>query len=221
MYNEIIFENRVKTVWEAENCNKSRHKNINQNKMESSPYKKIKNSINHWYLLLIVGLLYIALGIWVFVTPLTSYLALAILFSVSFLVSGISEIAFSISNRKELDSWGWKLASGLFTTIVGLILIASPLLTITTLPLYIGFVVLFRSIMAISFSIELSSFGVKQWGWLLFMGILGLIFSYILIWNPMFAGLTIVYWTGLALITLGIFSIYFSVQLNKLHKIAA
>jgi uncharacterized membrane protein HdeD (DUF308 family) len=75
--------------------------------------------------------------------------------------------------------------------------------------------------MAISFSIELSSYGVKQWGWLLLMGIIGLIFSYILIWNPVFAGLTLVYWTGLALITLGIFSIYFSIQLNKLRKISA
>lgn len=188
--------------------------------MKNSPFKVIKNGINHWYVLLIVGLLYIALGIWVFMTPLSSYLALAILFSVSFLVSGISEIVFSISNRKELDSWGWKLASGMLTTVVGMILIASPLLTMTTLPLYVGFVVLFRSIMAISFSIELRSYGVKPWGWLLLTGILGLIFSYILLWNPVFAGLTLVYWTALALITLGIFSIYFSLQLNKIRKIA-
>lgn len=189
--------------------------------METLSLKTINNSIKHWYLLLIVGLIYIAMGIWVFLTPLSSYLALALLFSISFLVSGISEIIFAISNRQELDSWGWKLASGLLTAIIGLVLIASPLLTITTLPLFVGFVVLFRSIMAISFSIELKSYGVTQWGGLLFFGILGLIFSYILIWNPVFAGLTLVYWTGLALITLGIFSIYFSIQLNKLRKIAA
>jgi uncharacterized membrane protein HdeD (DUF308 family) len=186
--------------------------------MEISSFKRIKKEIKHWYLLTIVGLLFIALGIWVFMTPLSSYLALAILFSVSFLVSGISEIIFSISNRKELNSWGWKFALGLLTTIVGMILVASPLLTIVTLPLYVGFAVLFRSIMAISFSIELSSYGSKQWGWLLFFGILGLLFSYILIWNPLFAGLTVVYWTGLALIMLGIFSIYFSIQLKQLGK---
>lgn len=189
--------------------------------MEPIPFKTIKNSIRHWYLLLIVGLIHIAAGIWVFLTPLSSYLALALLFSISFLVSGISEIVFSISNRKELDNWGWKLASGLLTFLIGLVLIASPLLTITTLPLFVGFVVLFRSIMAISFSLELKSYGVTNWGWLLFIGILGLIFSCILIWNPVFAGLTLVYWTGLALISLGIFSIYFSIELKKLRNIAA
>jgi uncharacterized membrane protein HdeD (DUF308 family) len=130
-------------------------------------------------------------------------------------------IVFSISNREELDSWGWKLASGILGTIIGLILISQPLISITTLPFYVGFMALFYSIMAISFSIELKSFGVKDWGFTLFIGILGIIFSSILIWNPLFAGLTVVYWTGLALITFGIYSIIFSFQLNKLRKLAA
>lgn len=188
--------------------------------MGTSPFKTVENSIKYWYLLLIAGLLYIAVGVWVFATPLSSYLALALLFSVSFLVSGIAEVVFSISNRKQLVGWGWNLSFGLVTAIIGLILLASPMLTLATLPLYVGFVVLFRSIMAMSFSIELKSYGEKQWGWLLFIGILGLIFSAILIWKPIFAGLTLVYWTGLALIMLGITSIYVSIQLNKVRKIA-
>jgi len=187
----------------------------------TSPFKVVKNSIRHWYLLTIAGLIYIAAGIWVSLTPLSSYLALAMLFSFSFLVSGISEIAFALSNRKELESWGWKLAFGLLTAVIGVILLSSPILPITSLPLYVGFVVLFRSIMAMIFSIELQNYGVRQWGWLLFIGILGLAFSYILIWNPLFAGLTLVYWTAFALITLGIFSISFSVQLHRLRKMVS
>jgi uncharacterized membrane protein HdeD (DUF308 family) len=189
--------------------------------MENTPFKTIKNDIKHWYLLLITGLIYTVVGIWVFLTPLSSYLALSLLFSISFLVSGISDIAFSISNRKGLNSWGWKLAFGILSTIVGLLLLSNPVISITTLPVYIGFMALFYSIMAISFSIELKSYGVKDWGITLFIGILGIIFSSILLWNPLFAGLTLVYWTGLVLITLGIYSIIFSVQLNKLRKMAS
>ena len=189
--------------------------------MENSLFKTVKNGISHWYLLLIAGLIFIAVGIWVFFTPVSSYLALALIFSVSFLISGIAEIVFAVSNRKELDSWGWKLAFGMLSILIGMLLLSKPLITIATLPLYVGFVALFRSIMAISFSIELKSYGIKNWGSLLFLGILGIIFSYILIWNPLFAGLTLIYWTGLALITLGIFSISFSIQLNKLHKMSS
>jgi len=182
--------------------------------METSPIKLIKTSLKHWYFLLIAGLIYIAVGVWVF-------LALTILFSISFLVSGISEIAFAISNRNELDGWGWNLAFGIMGSLAGLLLLSHPLISIETLPLFVGFVALFRSILAISFSMELKKYGVKNWGSLLFIGILGVIFSYILIWNPLFAGLTLVYWTGLALVTLGTYSVYFSVQLNKLRKMVS
>ncbi|HKC37114.1 MAG TPA: DUF308 domain-containing protein, partial [Chitinophagaceae bacterium] len=124
-------------------------------------------------------------------------------------------------NRKGLDGWGSKLAFGILGFLAGILLLSQPLISITALSLYVGFVALFRSIMAISFSIELKNNGVKNWGSLLFIGILGIIFSYILLWNPLFAGLTLVYWTGLAFITIGIYGIMFSIQLNKLRKMAS
>jgi len=189
--------------------------------MENAAFKTIKNGIKHWDLLLITGLIYTGVGIWVFLTPLSSYLALSLLFSVSFLISGISDIAFSISNLKELDSWGWKLAFGILSVIVGLLLLSHPLISITTLPVYVGFMALFYSIMAISFSIELKNYGVKDWAMTLFIGIVGILFSSILLWDPLFAGLSLVYWTGLALITLGIYGIIFSLQLNKLRRMVS
>ena len=81
--------------------------------MGISPFKTVKNSIGFWYLSLIVGLLYVAVGMWVFPTPLSSYLALALLFPIWFLASGISEFIYSFSDQKELDSCGRKLAFGL------------------------------------------------------------------------------------------------------------
>lgn len=189
--------------------------------MKTYSFETFTNGIKHWYLLLIVGLIYIAVGIWVFLTPLSSYLALSLLFSVSFLISGISEIVLSVSNRKELDSWGWKLTFGIISVLVGLLLLSNPAISIATLPVYVGFMSLFYSIVAISFSMQLKSLGAKDWGFTLFLGILGIIFSFILIWNPLFAGLTLVYWTGLAFITLGVYRIIFSVQLKKLRKIVS
>jgi uncharacterized membrane protein HdeD (DUF308 family) len=40
-----------------------------------------------------------------------------------------------------------------------------------------------------------------------------------LLFNPSFAGLSLVIWTGLALIILGIYSIYLSLKLKKLKDI--
>ena len=180
--------------------------------------KKVNSTVKHWYIPLIVGLLFIGLGLWTIFNPAESYLGLAILFIIAFIVGGLLEIIFAISNKDELDHWGWELANGILSFVIGIIMAMRPELSMATLPFYIGFVIMFRSIMAISSSMELKKYGVLDWGNLMAMGILGLIFSFILLWNPLFAGLSIVVWTGMAFITIGGYAIYFSLKLKKLHK---
>ena len=186
--------------------------------MLNETIKSEKDTIKHWYLPLILGIIFIAVGIWSIMTPASTYLSLALLFSVTFFVVGLLEIIFSISYRKQLDGWGWSLASGILSLIIGVILILNPQISIITLPLFVGFVVLYRSILDIAWSIELKKYEVSNWGWLLFIGILGVIASFILIWNPLIAGLSVAIFTGIALITIGIFHIYFSIGLKKLNK---
>ncbi|HBH22923.1 MAG TPA: hypothetical protein DDY13_05810 [Cytophagales bacterium] len=185
----------------------------------SSFLKTVTNTVKHWYIPLIVGLIFIGIGIYTLISPLESYLALSIIFSLSFLFSGLAEIIFSISNRNEIDNWGWTLAFGILTFLLGVLLIVNPAISMTTLPLYVGFIVLFRSIMGISYALELKNYGVLDWGNLMAVGILGVLFSLILIWNPVFAGYSIVLWTGLALIAGGVFSIYLSLKLKKIKNI--
>lgn len=187
--------------------------------MEKYLFKKVKSAVDHWYILLLVGLVFVGVGIWCFLTPIAAYLSLAFIFSISLLVSGFFEVVFSISNRKKIDNWGWTLVSGILGLIVGFLLISNPLISISILPLYVGFVILFRSITAIGIAFDLKSYAVPDWKSLLALGILGTIFSFILLWNPVFAGLSLVYWTAFAFITIGIFYVYLSFKLKKIHDI--
>lgn len=186
--------------------------------METSFLQTIKDAIKQWYIPLIVGIFFVIVSIVAFVRPESSFLALSILFALSFLFGGLSEIVFSISNRKQLDNWGWSLAFGIITFIVGILLVTSPTLSMITLALYIGFVFLFRSIATIGFALDMKKYGNKNWGGLLIFGILGTIFSFILIWNPIFAGLSAVILIGLNFLFAGLFSIYLAFQLRKLNK---
>ena len=182
-------------------------------------FKAVKNSIKHWYLPLLAGILFIAMGIWTFKEPVDSYVALAFLFSLSFIVSGAFETYFSIANRDVIDGWGWNLAMGLVTLIVGILMMMNPEISMMILPFYVGFVVLFRSINAISLSIDLKNYMVPGTGNLMAIGILGIILAIILLWNPGFAGLSIIIWTGIALIVIGAQSIMFSLKLKKINDI--
>jgi uncharacterized membrane protein HdeD (DUF308 family) len=187
--------------------------------METEIIKRAKNVTKHWYLSVILGLLFICVGILVLRTPLESYLTLSILFSVTLFISGISEIIYSVTNRKELSNWGWVLAGGIIDLLLGIWLISSPLLSISILPFVVGFMLMFHSMMAIGFAFDIRGFADSKWGWLLTLAILGLLFSFILIWNPFFAGLTIVIWTGCAFIAIGIFRIILAFKLKHLHNL--
>ncbi len=187
--------------------------------MENHFVKSLKNSIKHWYLPLISGLIFIVMGLFTFMHPLESYVALSFLFSLTFLVSGISEIFFSVTNKNSMDNWGWTLGFGLINFVVGILLLIHPEISLTTLPLFIGLLVLFRSIGAIGYSLELKNYKVKDWTYLLVLGIIGIIFSFLLIGNPIFAGMTIVVLTGISLITTGLFSLFISFKLKKLNNL--
>lgn len=182
-------------------------------------FKKVRSTIKHWYLPLIAGLVLIAMGIWTFKEPAESYLTLAFLFSLSFVVAGLFETIFSISNRKVIDNWGWNLAMGLITLVVGVLMFMNPEISILTLPFYVGFVILFRSMNAIGIAFDLKNYGILDWGNILAIGIVGIFLAFILLWNPLFAGMSIVVWTGIALIVAGILNIMVSVKLKKIHDI--
>ncbi len=186
--------------------------------MELSLIKSLKKTIKHWYIPLLVGMFFIIVSVVSFAWPESSLLALSLLFALSFLFGGLSEIVFSVVNREQLDNWGWSLAFGIVTLIVGILLLLNPALSITTLAFYIGFVVLFRSISTIGFAMDIKKYGSKNWGALLVLGIIGTIVAFILIWNPIFAGLSVVILIALSFLFAGLFNIFLSLQLRKLHK---
>ena len=145
-------------------------------------------------------------------------MSLSIVFSVFIFVSGISQIAFSISNKSKIQGLGWYLAGGILDLIIGILLISHPLMTMAVLPLYVGFWLLFQGFMAIGLSFQFKFEGVPNWVWFLFLGILTLLFSFLLLANPIFVGLSIVYMTAMAFVTAGIFRLFLAFDLKKIKN---
>ncbi len=179
-------------------------------------FKKMEKNIKRWYLMLIVGIVFIILGIWTIATPLNAYVALSIVFALGFLISGIVELVFALYNKHQ--NWGWSLALGILTTVVGVLLLIYPEASMLTLPIYVGLTLLFRSISGMVTAYDMKQYGILDWGTLMVTAILGLIFSFILLWNPMFAGVSVVVWTAVAFVIIGAYTVYFSFKLRKLNK---
>lgn len=182
-------------------------------------FKSIKNTIKHWYIPAIIGTLFILLGIYLFTTPLTTYLTLTMLFSLSFLFSGILELVFAIQNKNEIEGWGWYLTGGIFDILLGIVLVVIPAIAATTLPIFIGIALLFRSIQGLGFSFELRHYGLKQYWHLSLLSIFGIVLSFLIISNPIVTGMSLAIIIALTFILAGIAGIILAVQLKKLKSI--
>jgi uncharacterized membrane protein HdeD (DUF308 family) len=168
---------------------------------------------------MIIGILFIFFGFYIFSTPLKSYLTLSVFFSCSFIVSGIFDIYFSIQNKDSITGWGWYFVSGLLTLVIGIYLISNPIASLSVLPFFIGFTMLFRSFQLLGHSFELRNLKILKWGNLAIISVLGIVFSFILLFNPLFAGFSIVWITAITFISVGISSIVLSFNLKKLKDL--
>lgn len=180
--------------------------------------KNVEKIIKYWWVGLILGILFILLGIWVFKTPIESFVALSIFFAFTYLISGIGRIFFSLSNRKELEGWGWLLAGGLLETLLGLALFANPGVSMIVLAFFVGFWLMFNGITTISTSIDLKKYQKKGWVWILISGILSTILAFMVLVNPLYAVSFLGIFIALSLIFSGLAQIMISMELRSLGK---
>lgn len=154
-------------------------------------------------------------GIWLFFVPLEGYVALTFLFSAGFLISGAATIYFTIVNRHFIPAWGWNMVSGILMFALGLVLLFNPGFSADILAFYVAFALLFSGVNIIGYSFSLKHLGDSSWGWNLFFGILVILFSIFLLFNPIFSAFTLVVWSAICFLVLGISFFVLAYHLSK------
>ena len=129
-------------------------------------------AVKNWWMSLLLGLLYIAVALCLLFAPVSSYVALSVIFSISILVSGILEIFFAAGNKKTISSWGWYLAGGIIDLLIGIYLVFYPLVSMELIPFIVALWLMFRGFTLCGYSTDLKRYGTKDWGWYLVFGIL-------------------------------------------------
>ena len=85
---------------------------------------KYHGCFKYWWLSLILGIIFLALGILTFIFPFTSYLTMSIIFGITILVSGIFYIV--MSTTRSMKGRGWLIVSGLIEIVLGILLTLWP-----------------------------------------------------------------------------------------------
>jgi uncharacterized membrane protein HdeD (DUF308 family) len=180
----------------------------------SNVFETIRSDIKSWWWFLITGIIFIAGGIAIYLRPLEGYLSLSILFSLVMISSGFGQIFFSASNNKILKGWGWIFASGILDVAIGTYLLVYPLLTMATLPYFVGFWLLIRSFYLMGSSFDLKGLKIGGWGWLLFGGIIVMALGFLVIYYPAAGVVGIIAASGSAFIVGGCMNIYLAFKLK-------
>lgn len=183
--------------------------------MRNELIETARRAVKNWWVSILIGVLALVVGVLCLTTPDSTLLALSMVFVVVFLLSGILEIVFALSNR-DMQGWGWGLAGGILDLILGILLLTLPLPVITLVLIYfVGFWLLIRSIWGIGIASDLSRWKGSGWGWLLALAILGIIFSFLFFISPVFGGGMIVWFASFAFLFYGIFRIYLGIRLKS------
>ena len=166
-----------------------------------------KRAVRYWWLLLIIGIALFVVGILVFVYPTQSYLGMSLLFGWLMLISGILEVVLSSVNKHFITGRGWMLAGGIIEIVLGIILI------------FLGFWLMLRAFGAIGLGSDMGAMQIAGSGWTIFSGILLLLCSLWILFQPLVFGTTaVIVWVGISLLFAGVAACSLSLQLHRAHR---
>ena len=118
-------------------------------KMFDTLFEHSKRMVRYWWLMLLTGIALFVLGILIFVYPMQSYVGMALIFGWVIFFSGVAQVVLSAANRHFITGRGWMLAGGIIEIVLGLILVFNTALSAVSLPVFLGFWLLFRGFSAI------------------------------------------------------------------------
>jgi uncharacterized membrane protein HdeD (DUF308 family) len=126
------------------------------------------------------GVLLIITGILAILMPEIAALATALTLAWLLIFAGIVEIVHAFQTRRR-QGFGWKLAAGIITLLLGLGILFFPVAGITTLALWIGAFIFAGGIVRVLLAFRLKR--AKGWGWVLFDGLLSIVIGILIAWG--------------------------------------
>jgi uncharacterized membrane protein HdeD (DUF308 family) len=180
---------------------------------------RVGRAVQHWWLMMLAGILCFALGIAVFVFPLESYVTLSILAGVLMLVVGAAQLIIASTSGNYLAMRGYMLIGGVVDLLLGLLLCVYPGVTMAILPIMLGIWMMYHSFMIISFGGDLETFNMKGSVITFIGGVTLLALSFIVLVNPFSAGVAaVVIMAGIGLLVFGLMLCRISLILRNIHK---
>ena len=133
---------------------------------------------------IISGIILIICGLFLTIFPSFSIIAISRVIGALIILSGIVKIIGYFSNDLYSLAFQFGLALGIFSIILGTVLIIYPKWLASVLPIIIGLVILINSLFTFQTSMDSKKFGLDYWWVSLILSILTSVLGITIIFNP-------------------------------------
>ena len=173
--------------------------------------------------LILMSLLYLALGIFLLAVPGTALnIVCYALGAVVLLCAAVQLVRYFTASHKVFQSQ-FTLISGLVCLGLGGVLLLRSDIVVRILPVVFGLFVLFDSLGRIQSALELRRCGYASWKWFILLALLSVVLGGIMIFDPFAAMETLVMGIGIILIVEGAFNlggaIYTALAIRRFNKL--
>lgn len=169
----------------------------------------------HWWVPVVRGVAAIVFGMLAFVYPGLTVAILVLFFGAWVLVDGVFRVVGAVGGRATDPEWGWHLVIGILGIMIGFLTFHAPRITALALVIYIAAWALMIGATEIALAIKLRREIKGEW-FLILMGLLSILFAFMLLWNPIPGALALVWLIGAYAIAFGILGIIFGIRLRGL-----
>jgi uncharacterized membrane protein HdeD (DUF308 family) len=157
----------------------------------------------NWWVIAIRGLLGILFGLIALFFPGLTILSLVLLFSAYMLVDGAFSIAGAIRSGRH-ERWGWMLLNGILSILTAVVAFLWPGLTALVFVLIVAAWSIVSGVLMLTAAFRMRS-GARARGWLIFGGIISVLFGALLVIAPLMGAIVLTWWIGAYVLVLSIF----------------
>jgi uncharacterized membrane protein HdeD (DUF308 family) len=140
--------------------------------------------------------------------------SMLLVFAAYMLVDGVFGLAAAVTAARRGRRWGMLILEGVLNILVGLVALFWPALTVTFLVLMVAAWALITGGMMIGAAIQHQQQGR---GWLIFSGIVSVLFGLLLAIAPIVGAVVLTWWLGIYALIFGVVLLVFAFRLRAIR----
>ena len=169
-----------------------------------------------WWVFLVGGIASVVFGVLAFVNPGVALMVLGLFFAAWVLVDGAANIWGALSN-KDKDGWWIILVLGIAGVLAGGYALLNPDVSMIVFVYVVSFIVLLIGVSSLYLGWKIRKDIPNEW--ILYLsGALSVVFSLLILFNPVSGGISVVYVIAFWAILVGALRIWFAFRVQKLGK---